>query len=314
MKQIVALALALITPGILVGADEPPLPRAKHMIDTHIHLYDTTRKGGVPWPQPEDKILYKPHLADEFKQVSQAAGLTGVVIVEASDRLVDNQWVLDHVSDDDYFVALVGNIDPYREDFEEQLKRLKKDPRFVGIRARNAREKPPIKYDDPQVLESFRALARHGLSVDILAGNGGVEVVEQVDRLAREIPQLHIVINHCIGYRIDGSDADPAWVAAVEKLAENKNVWCKVSGLYQRSIPQPAPINIDHYRKVIDVLWDNFGEKRLVYGSNWPCTKNSSDYESYVRLVNSYFSTKGDDACERYFWKNATEAYRLDIN
>ncbi|MGI9239796.1 MAG: amidohydrolase family protein, partial [Verrucomicrobiales bacterium] len=68
----------LITTGF--ADDQRPLPEVEHMIDTHIHLYDTTRENGVPWPPADDKVLYKPHLPAEFKKVSQPAGLTGVVI------------------------------------------------------------------------------------------------------------------------------------------------------------------------------------------------------------------------------------------
>jgi len=308
-----AIAIVLFFYLPCLADDERPLPKVKHMIDTHIHLYDTSREDGVPWPPEGDKVLYKPHLPAEFKAVSQKTGLTGVVIVEASDRLEDNQWVLDTVADDDYFVALVGNIDPYSEDFAKQLKRLKKDPRFVGVRARNGKGKKAIDYTDAQLLKSFRKLAKNDLSVDILCNGGGVKAVKQIDQLARTIPELRIVVNHVIGYNIDGKVANAEWVTAVEKLAENKNVWCKISGLYQRSIPQPAPHKLDHYRSVLDVLWKNLGEERLIYGSNWPCTKNSGDYDSYVRLVNEYFSAKGQEACERYFWKNANEVYRLKL-
>ena len=71
---------------------------------------------------------------------------------------------------------------------------------------------------------------------------------------------------------------------------------------------------IDHYRSVLDVLWKNLGAERLIFGSNWPCTRNSGDYTSFVKLVNGYFSAKGQEACERYFWKNAAEAYRLKLD
>ena len=159
----------------------------------------------------------------------------------------------------------------------------------------------------------MRKLAKNNLSVDILCNGGGVEAVKQIDQLARTVPELHIVVDHVIGYDFDGKAANPEWVKAVEKLAQNKNVWCKISGLYQRSIPQPAPHAIDHYRSVLDVLWKNLGQDRLIFGSNWPCTKNSGDYTSYVKLVNEYFAAKGQEACERYFWKNASEAYRLGL-
>ena len=294
--------------------DKSALPKVKHMIDTHIHLYDTSREKGVPWPPKEDKVLYKPHLPAEFKKASKPTGLTGVVIVEASHRLEDNQWVLDLVKDDKYFVALVGNIDPYRKDFTKQLKKLKKDSRLVGVRARNGDNQKQINYSDVKIIKSFRALAKHDLSIDILANGGGVEAVKQIDRLARTIPELRIVVDHVLGYDFDGKSANPEWVQAVEKLSENKNVWCKISGLYQRSIEQPAPHKIDHYRDVLDTLWKNLGQDRLIFGSNWPCTKNSGNYESFVQLVTKYFSEKGQEANERYFWKNAAEAYQLKLN
>ena len=55
------------------------------------------------------------------------------------------------------------------------------------------------------------------------------------------------------------------------------------------------------------------GERRLIYGSNWPCSKKSGDYASFVRLVNRYFAGKGQEVSERFFWKNAAEAYRLEL-
>lgn len=294
-------------------ADNGGLPKVKHMIDTHIHLYDTGREKGVPWPPKDDTILYKPHMPAEFKKVSKPSGLTGVVIVEASDRPEDNGWVLDLVKDDDYFVALVGNIDPYEPDFEARLQKLKKDPRFVGIRLRNGRQRKPIDYTDKKLLKSLRAVAKAGLSVDLLLNGAGTEGAKKADQLARSVPNLRIVIDHVVGYDFDGKPVPADWIAAVEKLGENKNVWCKISGLYQRSVPQPAPKKLSHYEEVLDILWKNLGPDRLVYGSNWPCTKKSGDYTSYVRLVNRYFAKKGQEASEKYFWKNAAEVYRLKL-
>lgn len=305
-------AFLLLT--LLAKSEDFPLPKVKHMIDTHIHLYDTERENGVPWPPKDDAVLYKPHLPAEFKAVSKASGLTGVVVVEASDRPEDNRWVLDAVKGDDFFVALVGNVDPYEEDFGAKLKELAKDPRFVGIRLRNGRERKKIDYTDEKLLASLREVAKAGLAVDLLVNGGGTEAVKMVDQLARTIPELRLVVDHVIGYNFDGKAVNEEWKAAVGKLAKNKNVWVKISGLYQRSVKQPASQTIGYYESVLDTLWKNFGSERLVYGSNWPCTKNSGDYTSFVKLVNQYFAKKGQEASERYFWKNASEVYGLGLN
>ena len=131
--------------------------------------------------------------------------------------------------------------------------------------------------------------------------------------LAAAIPDLRLVVDHVLGYNIDGETPPAEWQAAVRKLAKNPNVHCKVSGLYQRCVIQPAKKDADHYRSLLDILWKEFGPQRLIYGSNWPCTKKSGDYRSFVKLVNDYFSDKGKDACENYFWKNAVRVYGLEI-
>ena len=282
----------------------------KHLIDTHIHLYDTTRDIEVSWPPKDDRVLYKPHLPAEYSRLAKASGVTGVVIVESSSHLADNRWVLDLVDSDDFYLGLVGNIDVYREDFEDQLMKLKRDRRFVGMRPRGPKS---IDFSDKTVVKNLKALAEHKLTMDYLTNGGGIAGIETIDGVARKIPSLRIVVNHCLGYNFDGKPPQQEWIAAVESLAENKNVTCKISGLYQRSVPQPAPQSIDHYEAVLDVLWENFGKERLIYGSNWPVTKHTGTYASFIRLVDRFISEKGQNAREHFYWKNAAAAYRLPL-
>ena len=311
-RTLIAASILVLSVTAL-AEDNPvdlPLPRVQHLIDTHIHLFDPGRPGGIPWPPSDDKVLYKPHLPDEYSRIAKSAGVTGVVIVEASDRLEDNKWVLDQVAGDPFYIALVGNIDPTRKDFGRKLNRLRKDKRFVGIRARNS---TPIDYTNPQVLANLRLLQQAGLSLDILANGKGIPGVKEVDALAGKLPGLRIIVDHVLGYDIDGNPPGKDWINAVASLSKHPNVYCKISGLYQRCTQQPAPQNPDHYHTVLNPLWKYFGSERLIYGSNWPCTKKSGDYASFVRLVNAYFAAKGQDASERYFWKNAATAYGLPL-
>ena len=299
-------AIAAISPTL---GDEKLKP-VKNLIDTHIHLYDTRRDVEMSWPPESDEILYKPHLPEEYSKKAKPAGVTGVIVVEASNRLEDNRWVLDLVEGDEFYVGLVGNIDINRDDFEKQLRELKKDKRFLGVRTRSPQ---PVDYASPRVLANLRALARHKLTMDYLTNGGGIPGIETIDKVARAIPDLHIVVNHCLGYDFDGKPPSTDWISAVKRLAENSNVTCKISGLYQRSVPQPAPQDIGHYRAVLDVLWEHFGENRLMYGSNWPVTKRTDSYTSFLRLVDQFISEKGQNARERFYWMNASAAYRLAL-
>lgn len=282
----------------------------KHLIDTHIHFYDTTRDIEMAWPPKNDEVLFKPHLPAEYSKLAKASGVTGVVIVEASDHLEDNKWILDLVDGDDFYMGLVGNIDVYREDFEAQLNKLKQDKRYVGIRPRGPK---PIDFTDKLVLKNLRILADHNLTMDYLTNGGGVLGIKTIDAVAREIPKLRIVVNHCLGWNFNGNAPQQDWISSVEDLANNKNVMCKISGLYQRSIQQPAPQTIGYYQSALEVLWKNFGKDRLIYGSNWPVTKRTDNYASFLKLVDQFISQKGQNAREGYYWRNAANAYLLPL-
>ena len=312
-RAIVALIVAIIINALIsreAFAADPVVKPTKHRIDTHIHLYDTRRNIEITWPPESDKILYQPHLPEEYSELAKASGVTGVVIVEASLVYEDNQWALDLVSEDDFYVGLVGNIDVTKRNFKRKLVERKKDSRFVGIRPRN---RDAIQFDDRTVLKNLKKLAEHDLTMDYLTNGGGIEGLRIIEAVATEIPNLRIVVNHCLGYNFDGKKPSQEWVSSVEKLASHPNVFCKISGLYQRSTEQPAPQNIAYYKDVLEVLWNEFGKDRLIYGSNWPVTKHTGSYESYVNLVDKFISSKGQDARESYYWSNAARAYKLNL-
>ena len=54
------------------AAQNAPMP----IIDTHIHLFDTTRPQGVPWPPKTGKIPYKPTLPADYRKVSAPHGVS----------------------------------------------------------------------------------------------------------------------------------------------------------------------------------------------------------------------------------------------
>jgi predicted TIM-barrel fold metal-dependent hydrolase len=116
----------------------PPFPNEEstdrlEIIDTHIHLYDTNRSQGVDWPPVTDKVLYRPVLTEHFDEVADRVGIASTVIVEASSRVEDNQWMLDLIKNDpDRYLALVGNLPIGTDEFPSLLDRFSKDSTICG--------------------------------------------------------------------------------------------------------------------------------------------------------------------------------------
>jgi hypothetical protein len=74
--------------GQLAEAIPPPIP----VIDTHIHLFDPGRPGGVPWPVKTDTALYKAALPDRYANIARPFGVAGAIVIEASPLASDNPW------------------------------------------------------------------------------------------------------------------------------------------------------------------------------------------------------------------------------
>ena len=66
------VALAAAFNGRTAQADTTPI------IDTHMHLFDTRRPRGVPWPEKKDTLLYQPSLPDRYRSDHGAAWHQGV--------------------------------------------------------------------------------------------------------------------------------------------------------------------------------------------------------------------------------------------
>lgn len=274
------------------------------IIDTHIHIYDPTRPQGVPFPKPDDAI-YRRVMPENYKALAVPEGVTGVIVVEASTWVEDNQWVLDVIAGDPFMLGLVGNLDPRADDFGAHIDRLSENPRFLGIRPRTH---PWEKEDVARMAGAFEKLVEKGLELD--AG-----VNEMVIEVARRLPELRIVINHCGNIPADGKPIDPASLELMQKAADCPNVFCKVSGLMDlRCQIRPAPTDLAFYTPLLDALWTLFGEDRIIYGSDWPVLDYSErTYADAQRLVHTYFAQKGPSVLEKYFFKNARKAYKWKI-
>ena len=94
--------------------------------------------------------------------------------------------------------------------------------------------------------------------------------LEPLDQFAREMPRTNIQITHL------------AQLKNVRRLAARPNVHVQISGMHQYDKP-PYP----KLRPVIEQLWKDFGQTRLLYASNFPVMVESTVYLQELELVRS---------------------------
>lgn len=291
--------------GLAAGAQAGSIP----IIDTHIHLFDPRRPQGIPWPPESDKVLYQPALPDRYRGITKGLGVVGAIEVECSPLLEDNQWVLDIAAQDTIIVGTVGDLEPASQDFGKQLERFHRNPLFRGIRYGNLWGRDlGERLSQAEFVANLKTVADAGLEMD--TANPDPALIASVVRLTDLVPNLRIVIDHLPQMEPPAEpQARKAVQANLRELGKRPQVFVKVSEVVHR-VGGEVHSDLNFYRPRLDELWDIFGEDRLFYGSDWPNSDNSAPFQEELGVVRSYFTSKGANAAEKFFWKNSYAAYR----
>lgn len=277
------------------------------VIDAHTHFYDPTRAQGVPWPAREDTLLYRPVLPKDYRALPVPRPVTGTVVVEASPWVEDNQWLLDLARHNPFIVGLVGNLPVGAQEFSGHLKRFAADKLFRGIRIRDRKLEGAL--DNAAFVSDLKLLADHNLSLDLV---GGREILRYADRLAKELPNLRIIIDHLAGVLVDGRAPPADWMAEMRALVRRPNIYFKLSGLVEGTgrSDGSAPRDVAFYRPVLDAMQEMFGPERLIYASNWPVSERFASLATVQGIVGDYFHSHGRRAEELVFALSSKSACR----
>src|SRR5579864_509072 len=172
-----------------------PQPAPIPIIDAHIHLFDTTRPQGVPYPDKNNATLYRPALPERYRKIAQPLGVVGAIENEASPWIEDNLWVLDVAAKDDIIVGTVGNLEPGKPEFPEYLERYHRNPLFRGIRYGNLWGRDiGAELSKPEFIAGLKLLADANLVLD--TANPRPALIEAMLRVTDQVPKLRIVIDH----------------------------------------------------------------------------------------------------------------------
>lgn len=284
------------------------LEKIPFRIDSHIHLYDTSREESSTFLDPvKHEKIYFPHLASEFLTVAEPAGVNYAIVVEASYRREDNDWAMSVVNESDNMLAFIANLDPRDENYLTDLENLSKNGKFRGIRLR---QKHKIDLSDKLIVEKLGELSIRGLTLEL----GPQEPVYAVEKIAQMYPEMNIVIDHMAGGKIQNNKIVPDdWNNRLERLAALPNIYCKVSALFDLSGQSPAPLDAAYYQKFIDQVVNAFGSERVLFGSNWTLSEMYGTYGNLVRMYDQYLEKKEGISSRQFYAVNAIKAYRLKI-
>jgi len=270
-------------------------------IDAHQHFwaYDAEQYPWIPKATPLHRDWYPADLEREQAKVD----LHGSIAVQARQTVEESRWLLTLADHAPVIRGVVGWVDLRSPTVSWELEELAKHPKFVGVRHVVQDEPDDDFLTGADFVRGLRALAAHKLRYDLLI------VPRQLPaavRLVAQLPEQPFVLDHIAKPPIKAGGMSP-WREQIKQLALAPNVFCKVSGMITEADHQGwKPEQLKPY---LDVVFEAFGTKRLMFGSDWPVCLLAGSYQQVYGVVDEY--TRGLAEAERVgiFGGNAARFY-----
>jgi predicted TIM-barrel fold metal-dependent hydrolase len=285
-------------------------------VDTHVHFWDHGEADlhwpylvpGFPHPRLKDMHrLDAPRFGpDELRAEAGDVPLAAIVHVQSAQEAwpgAETAWLQRLADDGGWPHAIVARVRLAAADAAVFLPTHAAHPRFRGVRDLSAEKD----LGGDELLAGWDVLADLGGSVELMVPH---ERFAEVAGVARHRRDGVVVLGHA-GLPVQRDAAYlRAWSAALQVLASEPNVVCKVSALASGSDPDWT---VESIRPWVLGCIDAFGPDRCMFASNWPIDRLFGTYE---RLVDAYDEiTSGLTAGERaaVFGETARRVYRIEV-
>lgn len=273
-------------------------------IDSHHHFwsYDPVEYG---WIDDAMESIRRDFLPGHLRAEIAAAGVDGVVSVQARQNLTETQWLLEFARQHDFIKGVVGWVELVSPKVASELERFAANPKLKSIR--HVVQGEP---DDNFILrDDFNrgicALKQFQLAYDILIFE---RHLPQTIKFVDAHPDQVFVLDHIAKPRIK-ADAFEPWNKNLRELAKRPNVYCKASGMVTEA--DFATWTEAQLQRYFDAALEAFGPERLMFGSDWPVCLVACGYARWHQLVSSWIAKLSAPEQARILGGTAVEAYKL---
>jgi predicted TIM-barrel fold metal-dependent hydrolase len=295
------------------------------IIDAHQHLYNYENKYSHGWlslkshPWTGDwSMLANSYLIDDYIQDIKNQNVVKSVHVDAEWADQPGPWGetiwIDNISKKNGFPnSIVGHVNLYNNDSEHVInKHLESSDLFVGIRHNQFNHDKDKNFIFSEInymqsekwLENFKLLKKYDLSFDLACFYN--QLFDGSD-VAKANPDTVIILNH-VGQPIKRDKEEfQRWKLGIKKIAENKNVNCKLSGVTMTD----HNWTIASIEEVFDYVIDSFGIDRCLVASNFPVDKLFGSYDKIFNAYKKVLEKYSDEENNKLFSRNASKLYKI---
>jgi len=277
------------------------------VIDAHHHVLDPDREP-YPWMTPELDLLRRPFPLDELLPQLEGAGVDGTVIVQARTSLDETRDLLELAAMSPMVLGVVAwadLADPALGDILAELRAGVGGDRLVAIRHPVHDEPDPEWLLRPAVRRGIATVGEAGLVYELLVRPREMPAALEI---VRSEPGIRFVIDHLAKPQIASHVLEP-WATLLADFAALPNTWCKLSGLVTEAAW--TTWTVDDLRPYVDRALEDFGPRRLMYGSDWPVCLLAGSYATIIATARALTAGLSEDERAAVFGGTAEEVYRL---
>jgi len=273
-------------------------------IDTHVHFwkYNKQRDG---WMDTM-KILQQDYLPENISLTLTRNGVDGCVAVQADQSELETHFLIELAKTHPIIKGIVGWVDLQNENIEERLSYFSKYPIIKGWR-HIVQGEPDNFLSGKNFRRGLSFLQAYDFTYDVLIYH---HQLQQAVEFVSQFPDQKFIIDHCAKPDIRHKKIED-WKVLMKEMATHSNVHCKVSGLFTEAAWKEW--SAGEFYPYLDIVFQEFGIDRLLFGSDWPVILVSGIYVQWKSLLEKFMENFPEEEKQKFFGYNAIRFYNLNV-
>jgi len=290
------------TASVALAATAKDEPKMLPIVDCHQHLWDLS-KFKLGWVKEDDPLAVS-HTPKEYAEATKGLNFVKSVYMEV-DVIEDHQqkeadYLIELIkSKSSITVAAVISGRPAKGDaFKKYVDQFKGSPYIKGLRQVVHNEGTPSGFSNQKdFVTGIKYLGDIGLSWDICIRPG-------------DLPDAAKLASACPGTRfiLDAKKME-VWEKDIAKVAENKNMMGKVSGII--ASVKKGDWSIDQLAPAVKHTIEVFGWDRVMFASDWPVCTLGAPLKDWVHAAKEIVKDRPEAEQKKLFHDNAIKFYGL---
>jgi L-fuconolactonase len=241
------------------------------IIDSHVHTW----KHDPEFPfAPGANVPARDATPETLLQLMKANGISKTVIIQVIHYRYDNRFLAHVLKQYQQTFKGVCRVDPLDLAAPDHLAQLTEQG-FSGVRLSPVGDAAGDWIAGPLMLPLWRRCFELKVPMTVLAPIGRMP---QVALLMEKLPDLTLVIDHMADCPVN----QPQELEKLIALKRFPNVFVKISHTWSLS-RKPYPW-LDS-QELVKRLYDTFGPRRLMWGTDWPIIENVAKYDQALTVV-----------------------------